>query len=568
MSICICTCNDFEIISKHFSDFIIQIKCDEHKINSRLQKKLEQIDKPEILENYLHKCFRKTFLRYGIDICQRIIELRDHLVNSTKSVESAETLYKSIYDTRFAHTDGVDGADGIDDETKDSPQKDSDIVLPTHTPHTLRVLRKRSEKNLKDLSDSESSENDDDNDEHRDHDHDQNDHRKKYRSTYPQNKARDNVTKAACNTCFAESAIKAVRMHNDINNDTNNDNNPGCIIYLDGAYAFTTKELIKRGVPTGTPLIIPNVPDYEELNETVKSLQDDANASASASASANVSVKNSWLGDYINAMDSKTILSAIWADYTCTLMGDKTRAKKLGISIPFEDIKFLFNKGVLRTGSIFAITLSTREGKTILHKGAAKKDAMLFLERTSSEAGLRLKFEDFKEYGQMFFLLYTCEVSTPKVLVVPTTSPTKLMMPEVSEALEVQMKKFCDSFKVDGSKKRKFNNNNCEIYKAYRSKKTKRTKHDNVTNVTDVTNVTNVINSKLKPIHLDLNNKMKRKEKIKLSEFLLRMSKGLLVDVATVRSATFKTPPKREKRNNALPLRRSNRNRSQYFVRG
>lgn len=198
-------------------------------------------------------------------------------------------------------------------------------------------------------------------------------------SSYPVDKAMTNSVKEEINKKFVELSIHASWAYPSSN-----------IVYLDGPSICTSKLFVDSVLPTPVNLIVPNVPDYDAVKESLEY----------AHMTSRVELRNEWLSETLVHLKSKHI-SSIWMDYMCTLYGNKD------ISNPMDDIKYLFASGCLRTGSIFAITLCKR---IHLDHGDARSNAITFIEREAKNNGYKLYSQLVKDYGVMFFLCYYVEL--------------------------------------------------------------------------------------------------------------------------------------------------------------
>lgn len=211
----------------------------------------------------------------------------------------------------------------------------------------------------------------------------------KAKSRYPTNKALDNPIKRQINLNYAKATVHAAW------------HNPGsCVIYLDGAQACTSRILIEQGLPSAVKMIVPNKPDYLALKQTC----------LDSGVLSRVTVKDQWLGETLNELDSQSRLASIWMDYTGTLYGNK---QDYGNTSPCDDIRRVISSGVLYTGSVFAITLCRRMTKS---RGDCRQDAVLFIEREARSAGYRFHTEEIKDYGTMFYLRYLVEKVDNKIV--------------------------------------------------------------------------------------------------------------------------------------------------------
>lgn len=412
-----CDCDNVKAVAYNSNTGRIILTCKTHCGSKSITTDLSNVGNKNTLKDYLQRAHISTILTHGKRICDHICKIDTSL--------SSETLLESIVKNRLERlspTSAAVYASRQQDIAKETVQDATHVANVTDEEETNsdsdykdeeedeEYEEEKEEKNENCIAHSKSTRtlsrkmyNDDDVDSDVDDDDVKHENAPsvqkdiKPTSNYPQDKANNNLIKKEINVLFCKNAIMASYAI------------PGSIIYLDGSLCCTTSELIKQGVASNVPLIIPNKPDFEAVSDTIKNKR----------LATKVSVVNSWLGDYIkDHLSSTTPIAAIWADYTCTL-GGKTESR------PFEDLRILFKSGALRTGSVVAFSVSCRNGNTIhKNKSGVKTETMMFLERESVINGIRFIMRDLKEYGQMYFFMYTVEVlpSISPLSVVPTSS--------------------------------------------------------------------------------------------------------------------------------------------------
>lgn len=338
----------------------IQVKCPLHLGKRLLSVPIEFLTSIKDLESYLDRAVFKTYEMAGRQLCRQLAKLRGHT-----SDEYVEKLYNEKM-SRFLSPDSEDDPDSDgDDPYPDSDRyRDSDKGEVKRRSPRLLGKRKTWEEGLPNVTCSAKS-----------------------RTNYPVNKAADNPVKLEINQVFVRRAITAASSIPG-----------GLIVYLDGPACITTNHFMEQDVPSHVSLVIPNMPDYSGVLDTIRE----------NNWHTRVQVKESWLNEYIESLKGNVPITAIWADYQGILLGSREKESK-GLSSPFQDVKMLFGCNLLKTGSVFAITLCSRGDKEFVKKDKIVKESRSFLEKEAASAGLKLHLDCERSYDTMYFFLYIVE---------------------------------------------------------------------------------------------------------------------------------------------------------------
>lgn len=169
--------------------------------------------------------------------------------------------------------------------------------------------------------------------------------------------------KLLCNKLFTREAVKNINR----------------ALILDAEDLKTTSFLKRRGFKE---IHVPNPYVFEEIKTDKR-----------------ITAHNMLVGEYIEK--SKIKFGSVWLDYCCSFDGSEATHIK-----PQEDIKRLFEKKLLLTNSVLAVTFSYRKNQRVEYVGQDEDRVRKCITNEARLNGYTAVYERTHRYKGMYFILY------------------------------------------------------------------------------------------------------------------------------------------------------------------